>query len=322
MNNLISIIIPVYNVSKYLKECLESVLAQTYTEIEIICINDGSTDNSLEILKDFQQKDFRIQIFNQENQGVSTARNKGLKIAKGNYIGFVDADDRVFPEMYERLLENLIKYDADISHCGYEMLTPNGKKLFYGTGKLLVQNKKEALVSLLEGNLFEPSSCLKLYKKEIIKEVGYSPEIKFNEDLLFNAEAFKRAEKSVFHDVILYSYTYNIQSASRATKATEIQKHVLSAAKEVKNSLSDVLTPQEINRFYTGKLLTIFQELYAQKKSALSQEIRKELKNSNFEGLSSRQIFLKITLLYFPFLYKGIKKIYDKTIGRNKKWDV
>lgn len=109
----LSVIIPVYNVSFYLEECLSSVVHQSLQDIEIICINDGSTDNSLEILKKWGKKDNRIVILNQENKGVSAARNEGLKIAKGNYITFVDADDMVCPNIYSSLIPKMQIYELD-----------------------------------------------------------------------------------------------------------------------------------------------------------------------------------------------------------------
>lgn len=110
---ILSVIIPVYNVSFYLEECLSSVVHQSLQDIEIICINDGSTDNSLEILKKWGKKDNRIVILNQENKGVSAARNEGLKIAKGNYITFVDADDMVCPNIYSSLIPKMQIYELD-----------------------------------------------------------------------------------------------------------------------------------------------------------------------------------------------------------------
>ncbi len=114
---LISIIVPVYNVEKYLQECLDSVLAQTYKNLEIILIDDGSTDNCPQICDDYAAKDKRIKVIHQKNQGVSAARNAGLKMAKGEYIGFVDSDDYIKPDMYEYLYQLISKDNADMAMC-------------------------------------------------------------------------------------------------------------------------------------------------------------------------------------------------------------
>ena len=139
----ISIIIPVYNAEKYLRKCLDSVINQTLKEIEIICINDGSTDLSLSILKKYATCDNRIKIINQENQGVAIARNNGLKYATGEYIGYVDSDDYVSSIFFELLYNNAKKYNADIA-CG-EIRRPNAESAqernFFVINKMQVTKK-------------------------------------------------------------------------------------------------------------------------------------------------------------------------------------
>ena len=113
----ISIIIPVYNVEKYLHECLDSIINQTFKDLEIICVDDGSTDKSSEILEEYEQKDKRFTVISQPNKGVSAARNRGMQQAKGKYIMFVDSDDYVHPRFYELLLQALKEEGADIAGC-------------------------------------------------------------------------------------------------------------------------------------------------------------------------------------------------------------
>lgn len=117
----LSVIIPVYNVEKFLRESLNSVLSQTFSDIEIICVNDGSTDESASILEEYQKRDSRIVIINKENEGPLCARKAGLKVAKGEYIGFVDSDDWIEPNMYEELYSKAKKYDVDLVTCGYKL---------------------------------------------------------------------------------------------------------------------------------------------------------------------------------------------------------
>ena len=129
----VSVIIPVYNVDKYLEECLQSVCSQTLKDIEIICINDGSTDKSGQILKDFAKKDKRIILIEQENRGVSIARNNGLKAARGEYIGFVDSDDCIDPDFYEKLENACLNIAPSFRY--YSERVAKGGGVFYGNGK-------------------------------------------------------------------------------------------------------------------------------------------------------------------------------------------
>ena len=122
---LISVIIPVYNVEKYLKKCIDSVINQTYTNLEIILVSDTSPDNCEKICDDYAEKDSRIKVIHKEKNGLSAARNAGIDIASGKYIGFVDSDDYIALDMYELLYKNILKENADISACGLKRTSLN-----------------------------------------------------------------------------------------------------------------------------------------------------------------------------------------------------
>ena len=128
---VISVIIPVYNAEKYLEKCLNSVIKQTLKDIEIICINDGSTDGSLNILQKYSEKDKRFIIIDQKNSGQSVARNKGLSVAKGEFIGFVDSDDWIDDDFYEKLYDAAIEYKADIAAGNILRVNENETNVFY-----------------------------------------------------------------------------------------------------------------------------------------------------------------------------------------------
>ena len=128
-NPLISVIIPVYNVEKYLRQCVDSVLAQTYQNLEIILVDDGSTDQSGQICDEYAGEDKRIKVIHQKNSGVSCARNVGLNVSKGEYIAFVDPDDYIFPDMYRTLLEAIVTNSADIALCKYQDVSVDGEVL-------------------------------------------------------------------------------------------------------------------------------------------------------------------------------------------------
>ena len=160
----LSLIIPVYNIASYLPRCLDSIINQKYKNLEIIVVNDGSTDTSREVIDDYCNKDSRITAIHKENGGVSTARLAGVSAATGDYIGFVDGDDYIEPDMFDRLIKNAVEHNADISHCGYKMVFPNGRiDYYYNTGRKGVQDNLEGLADLLNGERIEPGLVNKIY---------------------------------------------------------------------------------------------------------------------------------------------------------------
>ena len=123
----ISIIVPAYNIAAWLPRCLDSILGQTYQNLEVIVVDDGSTDHTGDILERYAAMDARIRPLRKANGGVTSARLEGIRYADGEWIGFVDGDDEIEPDMYERLMGNALKYSADISHCGYQMVFSDGR---------------------------------------------------------------------------------------------------------------------------------------------------------------------------------------------------
>ena len=145
-NIRISVIVPVYNLQDDLERCVVSIMAQTYSDLEIILIDDGSTDRSRDVIQKLADMDGRIVPVYKENGGVTSARLAGLRKATGEYIGFVDGDDEIEPDMYEFLLKNALDYNADISHCGYQMAFDDGRvNYFYNTGRVVLQDRNTGL---------------------------------------------------------------------------------------------------------------------------------------------------------------------------------
>ena len=209
MDTKISVIVPAYNIEAYLGRCLDSLLSQSYQKLEIIVVNDGSQDGTGQIVDKYAARDGRIKGIHQENGGVTAARLRGVSEATGQWIGFADGDDYVEPEMYARLLNNAIKYDAQISHCGYKMVYPHGKvDSYYDTGKLVIQKGKQGCADLLEGTLVEPGLCNKLFKRELFDglESWLDKSVKIYEDLLMNFYLFRRIQLGVFEDFCPYHY--------------------------------------------------------------------------------------------------------------------
>lgn len=176
----VSIIVPVYNVEKYLKRCLDSLVNQTLKDIEIICVNDGSTDGSLAILDEYVRNDDRIVVINQENSGQSVARNRGIDVAKGEYLGFVDSDDWVSEDYFERLHNSAIQNNAEIAVGGIIRLHKFNRRKFLTFAKETVTNDVNLKFELCD--LPEKSYVWnKIYKSSKLKEIG----LKFEEGIVF-----------------------------------------------------------------------------------------------------------------------------------------
>ena len=220
-NDLISIIIPVFNLENELPRCLDSILTQSYQNIEVVVVDDGSSDGSADVMRRYSEKDSRIKPVFQENGGVTSARLHGVREASGQWIGFVDGDDKIESDMYERLLRNSAEYHADISHCGYQMCFDDGRiHYFHNTGLLVQQDKITALKELLSGSRIEPGLCNKLFHKTLFHSLLHGEamplDIEINEDLLMNYRLFSETERTVFEDWCPYHYIVRGASASRA----------------------------------------------------------------------------------------------------------
>lgn len=212
-NPLISIIVPIYNAECYLQKCIDSLLNQTYSNIEIILVDDGSTDNSARICDVLSQKDLRIKIVHQENQGVSATRNKGLDIATGSYIGFVDADDTVQPDFYKNLYSALIEYDADLSICNQSLVMDNQTFVDGVSKEVLCFNKNNAIEQMLLGKIFRGGPCNKLFKADLCKNLKFDIDINVGEDLLFCIKYLLKCEKIIFVPQSYYNYFIHEGSA-------------------------------------------------------------------------------------------------------------
>ena len=207
-NALISVIIPVYKVEKFLPKCLDSILGQTYKNLEIILIDDGSTDNSGKICDEYAQKDARIHVIHQENHGLSNARNAGLKIAHGEYIAFVDSDDYIELDMYEYLWKLISKENADVAMCN--TCEDEG-----------FHSQKPIDVAYVMGPIqkyFEFSDWMapwnKLYKRELIGDTCFDPTTSCGEDELFNFELAKKDALVALGNQSKYHYRCNQNSNS------------------------------------------------------------------------------------------------------------
>lgn len=214
MNKLISIIMPVYNAEKYLNRSIESIMNQTYNNIEIILVNDGSTDNSLEICTNYQEKDNRIKLINQENKGVSFARNKGIDEATGDYIMFIDSDDYIEKNMIEDMTSKIADNDVDLVISGIKMnYIKNGQVI--KKEKYQLKDKMYTIGEMLNDILIDIDlicicgPCCKLYKTEILKnnKIKFTNEFTMGEDTWYNLDYIDACTgKVVTMSNIYYNY--------------------------------------------------------------------------------------------------------------------
>lgn len=201
-HGLISVIIPIYNVESYLQRCLDSIYRNTYKNLEIICVNDGSTDNSLKILK--SQQDERVIIIDKENGGVSSARNAGLKIAKGEYIAFVDPDDWVHSRYFELLYSSIS--GCEMSVCGYQKASSwSEEQIVDKVNVHIISNSNGSVYDLLSNHV---AVWGRLYRRAIINSIYFCDDIKVVEDRIFNIEVFSKINRASVISTQLYYY-YN-----------------------------------------------------------------------------------------------------------------
>lgn len=330
-NNIkISVIVPCYNIREYLPRCIESILAQTYKNLEIILISDGSTDGTDEVIREYVKKDSRIIPVFKQNSGVSDTRNRGLDIATGDYIGFVDGDDYIEPEMYETLLKNAIENNADISHCGYQMVFPSRVDYYYNTGKKVIQDNKKGIRDIIVGDYVEPSPCIKIYKKNIVNNLRMPPNIKINEDVIFNFYAFVNSQKSVYEDLPFYHYILRKGSAATSKinqnklfDPVRVRKEIFEfSLKNLDNEIQSVAYSSYLNSIINLYRVVSNSKLkeYKEDSFILKRQI-KEIKG-NFM-LSKRVKTERFLFFHCTGLLMFTYKIYDKFLSKNtNKYEV
>lgn len=214
----ISVIVPIYNTGKYLHRCLESILAQTYKKLEIILVDDGSTDNSGKICNYYAQKDERIKVIHKKNGGQSSARNAGLDIASGDYISFVDSDDWIVEDIYEYCIDLIKTMNCDV--VDFKCMFTNGEVIKLSTKTTYkvekIESKEILRDYLLRGQTEKTpfSTCRKIYKRSLFEVIRF-PEGKINEDIVTNYKVLMNCKKLVHTDKIGYYYFQDSKSTTR-----------------------------------------------------------------------------------------------------------
>lgn len=310
MKPLITVIVPVYNVEGYLNRCVESIANQTYRNLEIILVDDGSRDGCPGLCDTWVKSDSRIKVIHKKNGGVSSARNAGLDIACGEYIAFVDADDYIISNMLEKLINGAVLNNCDISICrvSSDESAPNEQAKVY---------ENDVLSLYLSDSLCRPSVFAKLYSRQVIQGLRFDPSIKIGEDYIFNFYAFKNARRVVMLEERLYYYELRENSAVHT-----LNKEMLDRWKNTKSVLeSGLLTDKQYSVLlckYSGELFCIAREILKTKNKTLINshfgEITDEIKkySNDFTALNiSRANRMGILLLKIsPKLFKIFFTLY------------
>lgn len=321
----LTIIIPTYNSEKYIEKCIISILKQTYTNLEIIIIDDNSSDNTYEICQKIQKNDLRIKLLrNSKNVGVSITRNLGIDIATGEYITFVDSDDYIEENLYEKLIEKIENENIDIAMCNFYMELNSKDTRINGENKEMVLDKGKILDYMFLPDYYCGFVWNKIYKTDIIKSnnLRFDNNIFICEDMLFNCQYIGKIEKGFYTTAKLYHYIQRTNS-SYNRKYNERWKTVIQAYEKMKQYISE----QNMKNFqysYLYALLNLKEKIYMEefKEKELLQDINNRIKDNRSGIQSNKNLSLKLKIkiyikLYMLRLFLQLKKI-KKFIVRTK----
>lgn len=331
MLTLISIVIPAYNVESLIGKTLDSVLAQTYTNIEVVVVNDGSTDGTKFIVDSYVARDNRIKAIHKENGGVTSARLRGVAEASGDWIGFVDGDDYIEPDMYERLYANAVKHEVDISHCGYQMVFPNRVDFYYNTGRIILQSNLQGISDLIAGHFVEPGLCNKLFRKELFANIDQRMDksIKINEDLLMNYWLFKAAHSAAYEDFCPYHYIVRRGSAANSNISEPKLWNPLRVAEIILNDVPDEVKPAATQKMV--RLLINGATIDVTPSPAMIVPYRNHTRQMLWEQLwavlKGRECDTKLKIMalwaaVWPASYQWVHTLYAKITGHDKIYDI
>ncbi len=310
---LISIIVPVYNVKNYLKKCLDSLVNQTYKNLEIIVVNDGSDDGSEEICNEYARKYDFIQVIEKENGGLSDARNCGIRAATGEYIGFVDSDDWIENDMYQSLIEVIIKYNADIAMCGRYIVQGNSVLSLYTSEKIRVYKGNEALKQLLLGKELDSSVCDKLFHKSLIKDIEF-PIGKIHEDIFTTHKIVNKCKKMVHIGSPKYYY-YNRKGSITKSQFSKRNFDLIEAYQQIREEYENLQFNDIIEFNYNKNIIHLLNKIiYSHQEEEFRLEI---LSFKNYFRKNINIIFfnkyidskMKIKILLIVFFYRFYRKV-------------
>ena len=324
---LISVIVTAYNIEKYLPRCVDSLLAQTYSPMEIILVDDGSSDETPRLCDEYARKNDSVYVIHKENGGPSAARNAGLAIAKGDYIGYVDGDDKVEADMYENMLGECLRTGAQIAICAYREVG-EGAEENHSTGNILELSREETLELYINGDPqyhIYHSVWSKLFERKVIEDIRF-PEGRKSEDIMYTTWALTKASKCVFLDTPYYNYTVDRSGSIMNSQLHERRfQDEIPFWKEQADYLKKLgmqeLAEKSAYQFYR-KMLFYFIDFKDRKMKDSAKELMTFLRKEKSEikriyrkefAASGDKARMKLALCC-PGAYYRIVKIYDRFI--------
>lgn len=315
----ICVVVPIYNVDRYLVRCLDSIINQTYKNLQIILVDDGSTDKSSKICDEYEKKDNRIEVIHKKNGGLSSARNKGIESCKGKYICFIDSDDYIENDMIEYLYNLIKKYSAEISICNMKKFTDNYNIKNHNQKERIVELKKQdALRKMINLNeIIYPNAMNKLYLYELFEsgKIVY-PINRLYEDMLVTAQLFGKAKKIVSSNMDKYYYYMREESISNS-EYTEKELDHITMSEELLSYIDNYFP--ELNKYYRAyhsiNMLSVCNKIILSRKTdKVIEEAKKFIKDnkSNIIFNSNLKIIKKVQLLLFTYMNKLYIKIFLK----------
>lgn len=324
-NPLISVIIPVYKAEKYLDKCVESIVNQTYKNLEIILVDDGSPDNCPKMCDDWSKRDKRIKVIHKENSGVSSARNIGIDNSNGSFISFVDADDYVEEEYIELMYEVMIKKNSNYVCCGYKKIYSSRIEEINYNGEIKGYSSKEYIKALLNVQNGYGFVHMKLINRASIGDIRFNENLLVGEDALFNIQLCNKIDKAIIYNNPLYNYRINQNSVVRKYDSNYVKKYTASMV-EMKNYINknfdSKIIQQNLFNYIAYHLMLICvnycyhpenKNKFNSLKEVCNMEIYKvAIKKSNYDDLSfTRKVTLftiKYKLYFLTSLICGIRQ--------------
>lgn len=330
-NKLVSVIVPVYNVEEYLPKCIESILNQTHKNLELILVDDGSPDKCPEICDEYAKKDKRVKVIHKKNAGVSAARNDGIDSATGDFIAFVDSDDWIEPEMYEKLLQKQQEDDYDVVFCGFNMVIDGVTYSVYEDSKAQFTSSKDITYLLRHENLklidkqkYVTSNNINcftvrfLYKKEIFDKIHFNEKLNYMEDVKILTEIFLNENLKVSYiDDSMYNYLIRKTSLSHGALS-----NMLSKSKNFLDAFGKLVKNTEYEKLLYAEEFYAYYMCVANKIKSNSKDDLKEIKQWNIRknyiahkslcnGFSSK---VKTFLIHYhlTFILKFLYKLKNK----------
>lgn len=313
----ISVIIPVYNTAPYLKRCLDSVLQSTYRNLEIICVNDGSTDESPTILEQYRALDDRVVVIDQNNSGVSAARNTGMARATGDFISFVDSDDWVHPQMFE-VLRNAMDEDVSMAVCGQKHVYQQEQIEQIDSVRQIQMRTYPSLREGYENTTIRYNTCARLYRTVMVIGMYFDNELSLGEDGMFNLMLADKPGKCIFVDKMLYFYfqrdTSAMHTASWERYAEMVEKYI-QLAKKQNATLQGVIYEDAIKKAFIYRYSFMFTKEHNQATKAAKAAIREALNEVRKNRLISNKKIVAYTIMNdFPLLYRIYRIAHDPTL--------